>query len=61
MTELAGLAGVSAKTVQALEYRSRAVSVELKYKIVNALNARPIRRQAYKFADLFPSDREAED
>ena len=56
ITELAGLAGVSTKTIQALEYRTRPVAPETKNKIVNGLNRRPNRGKPYDFKDLFPKD-----
>jgi len=56
ITELADLADVSTKTVQSLEYRTRPVAPETKYKIVNGLNQRPKRRQDYAFEDIFPND-----
>jgi transcriptional regulator with XRE-family HTH domain len=58
ITELAALAGVSTKTIQVLEYRTRGVSSETKHKIVNGLNARPNRQREYGFKHVFPNDPE---
>ncbi len=58
ITELAELAEVSSKTIQALEYRSRRVALETKHKILNALNRRSTRRREYIFKDVFPNEEE---
>ena len=58
ITELCDIAGVSTKTIQVLEYRTRPVSAETKHKILNTLNGRELRRREYGWKDLFPNDPE---
>jgi len=57
ITELAALADVSTKTINALEYRNRSVSTEMKYRVLNGLNRNPKRNRELSFAEVFPNDR----
>lgn len=55
ITELQGLAGVSATAIRELENHRRNYSIELKYKIVNGLNANPRRTKEWTFEEVFPT------
>lgn len=55
ITELQGLPGVSTTAIRELENHRRNYSIELKYKILNGLNANPRRNKEWVFTEIFPS------
>lgn len=55
ISELQGLAGVSTTAIRELENHKRNYSIELKYKILNGLNANPRRTKEWTFAEIFPN------
>jgi transcriptional regulator with XRE-family HTH domain len=58
ITDLAGLAGVSTKTISRLEEGKRSVAPTMKHRIVKALNKAPSRTKEYTFKDVFLKDPE---